>query len=120
MSEKIATGKPIKTFSPVRCIVPDNRQETALPTKTKNGYASSTTAARRPPWVALTASRIALIRPARTKPSYSGSYSSKQVHDAYDDGYDDLYYDGDYDEDRYDNDLDYATGVDDAMDDLDW
>lgn len=58
--------------------------------------------------------------PHNSKPSYSGSYSSKQVHDAYDDGYDDLYYDGDYDEDRYDNDLDYATGVDDAMDDLDW
>ena len=58
--------------------------------------------------------------PHNSKPSYSGSYSSKLVYDAYDDVYDELYYDGDYDEDRYDNDLDYATGVDDAMDDLDW
>ena len=34
-------------------------------------------------------------------------------------GYDDIYMDGDYDDDRYDNDSDYADGVDDAMDDDD-
>ena len=28
--------------------------------------------------------------------------------------------DGDYDYDRYDRDSDYADGVDDAMDELDW
>ena len=34
---------------------------------------------------------------------------------------DDIYMDGDYDDDRYDNDSDYADGVDDAMDDdEDW
>lgn len=43
-------------------------------------------------------------------------------HDTYDDGYDDVYYDQDYDYDRYNNDSDYANGVDDAMDEMgeDW
>ena len=36
------------------------------------------------------------------------------------DGYDDIYDDGDYDYDRYDNDEDYAEGVDDAMAEIDW
>lgn len=40
----------------------------------------------------------------------------KSTYDSYDDGYDDIYMDGDYDYDRYDNDSDYADGVDDAMD----
>ena len=40
--------------------------------------------------------------------------------DAQDDGYDDIYDDGDYDYDRYDNDEDYAEGVDDAMAEIDW
>ncbi len=39
---------------------------------------------------------------------------------SYDDGYDDVYEDDDYDWDRYKNDPDYAEGVDDAMDELDW
>ena len=34
--------------------------------------------------------------------------------------YDAIYDDDDYDEDRYDSDPDYAAGVDDAMDELDW
>lgn len=52
----------------------------------------------------------------------SSSSSSKVVHDTYDDGYDDIYYDDNYDVDRYNSDSDYATGVDDAMDDMgeDW
>lgn len=37
--------------------------------------------------------------------------------DSYDAGYDDIYMDGDYDYDRYDSDDDYASGVDDAMED---
>ena len=44
----------------------------------------------------------------------SSSYSS------YDDGYDAVYDDDDYDDDRYWSDPDYADGVDDAMDELDW
>ncbi len=45
----------------------------------------------------------------------SGSYKS------YDSGYDDVY-DGDYDDQRYKTDLEYANGVDDAIDELgdDW
>ena len=46
------------------------------------------------------------------KPSSS---SSSHSHDSYDSGYDDVYMDGDYDQDRYDRDDDYATGVDDAI-----
>ena len=54
---------------------------------------------------------------------YSGSSSSKKTTtssgglDSYDAGYDDIYMDGDYDYDRYDSDDDYASGVDDAMED---
>lgn len=48
------------------------------------------------------------------KSSYSSSYNS------YDDGYDDIYENDDYDWDRYYSDDDYAAGVDDAMDELDW
>lgn len=47
------------------------------------------------------------------------SSSKKTYHDTYDDGYDDIYMDEDYDQDRYDKDSDYASGVDDAMDDMD-
>lgn len=50
------------------------------------------------------------------KPSSSNSkYNSSHSHDSYDSGYDDVYMDGDYDQDRYDRDVDYATGVDDAI-----
>ena len=59
-----------------------------------------------------------------SKSSYSSSYSrskkSYKAYDSYDDGYDAIYDDDDYDEDRYNSDPDYAAGVDDAMDELDW
>ena len=59
-----------------------------------------------------------------SKSSYSSSYSSSKksykTYDSYDDGYDAIYDDDDYDEDRCDSDPDYAAGVDDAMDELDW
>ena len=48
------------------------------------------------------------------KSSYSSSY------DSYDDGYEDVYENDDYDWERYYSDDDYAAGVDDAMDELDW
>lgn len=52
------------------------------------------------------------------KPSSSSSkYNSSYSHDSYDSGYDDVYMDGDYDQERYDRDDDYATGVDDAIED---
>ena len=52
------------------------------------------------------------------KPSSSNSkYNSSHSYDSYDSGYDDVYMDGDYDQERYDRDDDYATGVDDAIED---
>lgn len=54
--------------------------------------------------------------------SGSTSTSSKKYssYDSYDEGYEDVYEDEDYDWDRYYSDDDYASGVDDAMDELDW
>ena len=51
--------------------------------------------------------------------SSSSSYkpSSSNSKYSYDSGYDDVYMDGDYDQERYDRDDDYATGVDDAIED---
>lgn len=49
--------------------------------------------------------------------SSSGSSTKKSSMDSYDEGYEDVYDDYDYDWDRYQNDDDYANGVDDAMDD---
>lgn len=73
---------------------------------------------------------------SRNKSSYSGgssgnkssSYSSSsgsakkksKYSDPYSDGYDDIYLDDDYDSKRYSSDREYANGVDDAMEDLDW
>ena len=48
------------------------------------------------------------------------STSKSKGWESYDDGYDDIYFDDDYDWDRYYSDDEYANGVDDAMDDLDW
>ena len=41
-------------------------------------------------------------------------------YNSYDEGYEQIYDNEDYDMDRYNNDSEYAAGVDDAMDDLDW
>ena len=46
--------------------------------------------------------------------------TKKNSYKSYDDGYDAVYDDDDYDYDRYNRDPDYADGVDDALDDLDW
>ena len=57
------------------------------------------------------------------KTNSSSSSSSRNNHssmDSYDDGYNDIYEDDDYDWERYENDDDYAAGVDDAMEDEDW
>ena len=50
----------------------------------------------------------------------SGSSSKKSYNNSYDEGYEDVYDNDDYDWDRYMSDPDYAEGVDDAMDELDW
>lgn len=59
--------------------------------------------------------------------SYTGTSSKKSssshksyYHDSYDDGDNDIYEEDDYDWDRYHEDDDYAEGVDDAIDDMDW
>lgn len=56
--------------------------------------------------------------------SSSGSQSSSSKnyssYDSYDEGYEDVYENEDYDWERYYSDDDYASGVDDAMDELDW
>lgn len=55
--------------------------------------------------------------------SINRSTTSKKTYnsyDSYDEGYEDIYDNEDYDMERYDNDSEYAAGVDDAMDDLDW
>ena len=52
--------------------------------------------------------------------SYTPSYGYYGSYESYDDGYEDVYENEDYDFDRYYSDPDYADGVDDAMDELDW
>jgi hypothetical protein len=47
----------------------------------------------------------------------SAKSSSKSSYKSYDKGYEDVYEDDDYDLDRYNSDSDYASGVDDAIDD---
>ena len=56
-----------------------------------------------------------------SKSSSSKSSSKKKYYyDSYDAGYEDVWLDDDYDWDRYWRDDDYASGVDDAMEDYDW
>ena len=50
----------------------------------------------------------------------SSKTSKKSSTSSYDEGYDDVYENEDYDMDRYYEDDDYASGVDDAMEDEDW
>lgn len=55
--------------------------------------------------------------------SYSNSSKKKSYnksYDSYDKGYEDVWLNDDYDWNRYQNDWDYALGVDDAMDDFDY
>ena len=61
------------------------------------------------------------------KKSFLDFFKVKNIDDDDDEFDDDLFDeddydddDDDYDEDRYDSDPDYAAGVDDAMDELDW
>ena len=50
----------------------------------------------------------------------SSSKKKSSSVNAYDEGYNAIYEDEDYDWDRYQRDDDYASGVDDAMEDMDW
>ena len=57
---------------------------------------------------------------ATVKATTKSSSSKKSKYNSYDDGYNAIYDDDDYDWERYKKDKDYADGVDDAMDELDW
>ncbi|MBO8434944.1 MAG: hypothetical protein IAC55_06460, partial [Tyzzerella sp.] len=57
--------------------------------------------------------------------SNSSSYYEPKVkytnpYKSYDEGYEDVYYNGDYDWDRYYSDDEYASGVDDALEEVDY
>jgi hypothetical protein len=54
------------------------------------------------------------------KSTETKSSTSSRGYDSYDEGYEAVYDDDDYDLDRYYEDSDYADGVDDAMDEMDW
>jgi len=65
------------------------------------------------------------------KTTYKKSTTSKKTNSSkksikssawksYDEGYEDVYDNDDYDWDRYWSDSEYADGVDDAMEDMDW
>lgn len=56
----------------------------------------------------------------KSSSSSSSKKSSSSSWSSYDEGYDAVYEDDDYDWDRYWSDSDYADGVDDAMEDMDW
>jgi len=47
----------------------------------------------------------------------SNSSSKSNSYESYDEGYEDVYDNEDYDYDRYENDIDYANGVEDALED---
>lgn len=55
---------------------------------------------------------------SKRKNSGSSGSAKYRTQDSYDDGYEAVYDDDDYDVDRYSEDDDYASGVDDAMEDL--
>ena len=55
-----------------------------------------------------------------TKKSGSSGALKKSYNDSCGDGYEDVYDNDDYGWDRYRTDRNYANGVDDAMDKLDW
>lgn len=55
-----------------------------------------------------------------TRKKSNHKQTSGNSRNSYDEGYDAVYDDDDYDEDRYRDDDDYETGVDDAVDELDW
>ena len=58
---------------------------------------------------------------SKSSSSFSSGSGKKSIsYDSYYAGYEDIYFDDDYDWDRYNSDPDYASGVDDAMDEFDW
>ena len=65
-----------------------------------------------------TGSSSSNVEDSSAKTNFSGESAYDDDEDSYDAGYDAVYFDLDYDEERYENDDDYANGVDDAMEDI--
>lgn len=85
-------------------------------TRSTQSYATTTQSAAKTSTKATTKAATQSAAKATTK----SSSSKKSKYNSYDDGYNAIYDDDDYDWERYKKDKDYADGVDDAMDELDW
>ena len=86
----------------------------------QNGKNSSTTSSSGSSSKSNTASGSGSKSNSSTKTTTKTTTKKYSYYSSYDEGYDDVYENDDYDWDRYYSDDDYADGVDDAMDELDW
>ena len=85
-------------------------------TRSTQSYATTTQSAAK----ATTKAAAKSATKSSVKATTKSSSSKKSKYNSYDDGYNAIYDDDDYDWERYKKDKDYADGVDDAMDELDW
>ena len=85
-------------------------------TRSTQSYAAATQSAAK----ATTKAAAKSATKSSVKATTKSSSSKKSKYNSYDDGYNAIYDDDDYDWERYKKDKDYADGVDDAMDELDW
>lgn len=85
-------------------------------TRSTQSYATTTQSAAK----ATTKAAVKSATKSSVKATTKSSSSKKSKYNSYDDGYNAIYDDDDYDWERYKKDKDYADGVDDAMDELDW
>ena len=97
-------------------------------TRSTQSYATTTQSAAKTSTKATTKAATQSAAKATTKAAAKSSVkattksssSKKSKYNSYDNGYNAIYDDDDYDWERYKKDKDYADGVDDAMDELDW
>ena len=89
-------------------------------TRSTQSYATTTQSAAKTSTKATTKAAAKSATKSSVKATTKSSSSKKSKYNSYDDGYNAIYDDDDYDWERYKKDKDYADGVDDAMDELDW
>ena len=95
-------------------------------TRSTQSYATTTQSAAKTKAATQSAAKATTKAAAKSatkssvKATTKSSSSKKSKYNSYDDGYNAIYDDDDYDWERYKKDKDYADGVDDAMDELDW
>ena len=89
-------------------------------TRSTQSYATTTQSAAKTSTKATTKAATQSAAKSSVKATTKSSSSKKSKYNSYDDGYNAIYDDDDYDWERYKKDKDYADGVDDAMDELDW